>query len=178
MINQVKPGDTILVIKSKHRKREHIRQPNIWKTFKVFQVDDSYTSTEMKKFMISKDNSESHSWYLRLYNDEFVVVEPSTVTPNPGDKIIIASFDSCLTIIVEECLGKTYTVTKIEQILGIDRFWVENENGACFWFHRNHCEILKRTNASTPTLLSCPDCHGTGQIQLFTSIRKCRCQDE
>lgn len=179
MTSKVKPGDTILVIKSEHRKREHIRQTNLWKTFKVFKIDNSYSSTEKKVFFIRKNNSQSSVWYLYLYNDEFVIVEPSTVTPILGDKIIVSSSDiHLMPDSIVELLGNIYTIIKFEQILGITQTWIEDEKGHRSWFLIKHYQILKRANAPTPTSSSCFDCHGTGQIQLFTSIQKCRCQDE
>lgn len=176
MTNQVKPGDTILVIRSKHRKKEYTKSQHLWKTFKVAQVNDSYMSKEKKRFIIRENNSQFSVGYLYLYNDEFVIVEPSTVMPNPGDKIIITRPLSVKYPSLDH-LGKTCTYKNRTESLNTIRTWVEDEQGNNFWLHRKNYEILNRTNAPTPTLSSCSDCHGTGQIQLFTSIRKCKCQD-
>lgn len=114
-----------------------------------------------------------------------------------GDTIVITDPN------LKGIFGLEFCVVKptINNTWTSDKVWCTAEqspgNANRFWVLHSSYEITRRvadTHASHNTkiggskanvvivdefavvpLVSCPDCHGTGQIELFTSTRKCKC---
>lgn len=153
-----KPGDTILITS--------LDNADIWQTFVVGEVECKTLAGLMK--IVCKNGSTRY-----LSDTGYEVIEPSSTIAKPGDTIIIT--DSRL----ESDFGKKYVVVEpacpskpVNDV--VDCVWVKVNDafGEALFHHRSY-EIIKRTNA--PTLVSCPDCHDKGTIQLFTFTVKCKC---
>ncbi len=159
---EVKPGDTIL-------------EKRAYEVYLIVDITPSIFSLGKITRFLTDDK-----YLLFLSDDELEIIEPSDTIAKPGDTIIVT--DSLL----KPDFGKKYVVVEPEYSSKpvndvVDRVWVKIDNAINtyplsfrkgFFYHRSY-EIIKRTN--NPTLVSCPDCNGTGEIQLFTSVAKCRC---
>ncbi len=93
---------------------------------------------------------------------EFEVVEVYDAIPERGDKIIIVNPD------LFKSIGRIFEVYIIEN----DKTYVIDGNG--WWFKRGSYEILARQQKSDVAV--CPDCKGTGKIELLTSVVECECR--
>lgn len=90
----------------------------------------------------------------------------------PGD--IIKVTNSGLTMLFEhELIVVEHSVHPIHVDDFSNCIWCRSSNGELFWFNHGDYKIIKRANVAT--LVSCPDCHGTGKIELFTSTVECTC---
>ncbi len=107
-------------------------------------------------------------WYYQFESKVGVMVKAKV-----GDTIII-NRDG---LIVRR--GKEYTVVELPcKFKGTDddkpeHVWVVHKGDYC-WLLPEHYKIAKQTISH---LASCQDCRGTGEIQLFTSVRKCGCRN-
>ena len=94
----------------------------------------------------------------------------------PGDRIrvinsILPSYDKEY-VVVEPPPEGTPNYSKEDLATGV----FVRKGKALTWFYPTSCEIIGK--AIPIGVESCPDCKGTGQIELFTSTVKCkRCGD-
>ncbi len=155
-----KPGDTILTT----HPTGHL---DIWFKFVAKEVRDPRFS-QSTRFMYGD------GYILYLEDNAFKVIESSDTLAKIGDKIIVTNSSLPTSLGEERVVVKCPSdKTDFDQS---DRIWTRSggDKEVC-WLYRKSFEIMKR---SVPTaLVSCSDCHGTGTIELLTSIAKCRCRD-
>ncbi|KKN91141.1 hypothetical protein LCGC14_0220060 [marine sediment metagenome] len=155
---KAKPGDTILIT----HPTGHL---GIWFKFVVETVRDCKSQSYVR--FVHGDG-----YVIYLENNDFKIIESSDTLAKIGDKIIVTNSSLPTSLGEERVVVKCPSdKTDFDQS---DRIWTRpgGDKEVC-WLYRKSFEIMKR---STPaTLVSCPDCNGTGEIQLFTSVAKCRC---
>jgi len=109
--------------------------------------------------------------------------------PKPGDTIIITnstlpSYQKQLVVATPPGKFHSWTSEEINS-----KIWVQIQNDPLLgdykgWFYPNSCKIVMPTDGRRPVkshIVSsevCPDCKGTGKIQLFTSVVDCDCKTQ
>lgn len=135
----------------------------------VFRVNDIKICVDYEILIVIKFNEGN----IRLRPDDFEVVEPQDTVASIGDTIIVTDPNLRYSFgrrwIVAESFSCPPKLNDISECV-----WCveEDDGGGSAWFRHHSYEILKcMPDLST----SCPDCNGTGKIELFTSIVECEC---
>lgn len=85
----------------------------------------------------------------------------------PGDVIVLHSDPGRKRIVVEHH-------DKFQDHLDLNITWIMEDGGKRRWVQDNRYDIVEISGELLADT-ECPDCHGTGQITLLTSIVKCKC---
>lgn len=104
-----------------------------------------------------------------LTRDQYQVLEKHGAKVVVGDRVIITRKD---------WMSDYLRVPVVREVRGVEGFLLAayedpDEDVGKFRLSNHEYRILKR-GSSAPSSF-CPDCNGTGAIQLFTSTVKCRC---
>lgn len=112
------------------------------------------------------ENQASNAFFKR---HRYQILEKPGVEVIVGDRVIITRRD---------WMSDYLRVPVVREVRGVEGFLLAayedpDEDVGKFRLSNHEYRILKR-GSSTPSS-SCPDCNGTGEIELFTSTVKCHC---
>lgn len=130
----------------------------LWLPFRVLDVGDNEVVVDNYQFS--------------FYVDQLEVLEPYNPKAIPGDIIIVVNTNLDVGLVGKKFIVKSKP--SYEDYISLDCVWSTNPtNGRSFYINHGSYYVLKRSSISVSM---CNDCHGTGKIELFTSIVKCDCR--
>lgn len=158
-MSKVKVGDLVLIVGNRWVKDVALH---------VFRVNDILLTLNKEILVVIRFNGDN----IQLRPDHFEVIEWQDTIAQVGDTIIVTDPS------IEDSFGGRYTVIESDVCpIGVSDIsecvWcMDKGNTYQMWLKHRSYEVLKRIGNSSAV---CPDCKGTGKIELFTSTVACKC---